>query len=354
MSLYIRGIGNISAQETFGSRAFPEQPVFEPLQCLSAIEPDYKEWIQPMTLRRMARILRMGIAAAGQALKDANLESPDAVLTATALGCTQDTDRFLRSMIEREEQTLAPTAFIQSTHNTIGGQIALQNKWHVYNMCYSQRGASFETALYDALLLGEEGRAENILLGAIDELITPSVQLMARLGMYRVQPVHPHELLQTRLRGTTGGEGAMFMVLGSGKEHSYAEVMDVETHYKPGEDEVLQLASRFLERNKLGPQDIDLFVIGRNGDQSAEPWYDRMEQHLFSDHQPVQAAFKHLSGEYHTAVSFGLWMAAMTLHHQYVPDYALLSGEVVRPLKHALLYNHFLERNHSFILVSTC
>ncbi len=44
---------------------------------------------------------------------------PGAIITGTALGCLEDTVTFLTRMIELNEELLPPTAFIQSTHNTV-------------------------------------------------------------------------------------------------------------------------------------------------------------------------------------------------------------------------------------------
>ena len=57
---------------------------------------------------------------------------------------------FLRKMIEFEEKMLSPTAFIQSTHNTVGAQIALLLKCHHYNNTIVHRAFSFENALTEA------------------------------------------------------------------------------------------------------------------------------------------------------------------------------------------------------------
>ena len=47
---------------------------------------------------------------------------------------------------------LTPTSFIQSTHNTVGGQIALGLECKGYNFTYVHASISFESALLDAQL----------------------------------------------------------------------------------------------------------------------------------------------------------------------------------------------------------
>ena len=125
MKLYIRATGNISPQKTFGHPAFLTDPVEHSGNRLNCIEPDYKTIIDIKLIRRMSRIIKMGVAAAMECLQEAAIAVPDAIVTGTAYGCLEDTGVFLTKMVEQKEELLAPTAFIQSTHNTVGAQIAL-------------------------------------------------------------------------------------------------------------------------------------------------------------------------------------------------------------------------------------
>ena len=92
-------------------------------------------------------------------------------------------------MIRNKEEFLTPTSFIQSTHNTVGAQIALLLKCHGYNFAYVHRGLSFESALTDAMMRLEQGHAENILTGGIDEITGDSFAIMQRLGHWKRKPV---------------------------------------------------------------------------------------------------------------------------------------------------------------------
>lgn len=53
----------------------------------------------------------------------------DAIITATGLGCLADTEKFMNALMDNREQMLNPTAFIQSTFNTVGAQLALLLKY---------------------------------------------------------------------------------------------------------------------------------------------------------------------------------------------------------------------------------
>lgn len=161
--------------------------------------------------RRMSRVVKSGVGAAMDALaRFGEREQIDAIVTATGLGCLADSEKFLRNMIENDEQLLNPTPFIQSTFNTVGAQVALLCGNHAYNMTYSHRGRSFECALLDAVMLIGEGSARNVLLGAFDEMTPTLHRILERMGF---------------LRKIEGGESACFFVLSAERsENSLARI----------------------------------------------------------------------------------------------------------------------------------
>ena len=169
MKVYILSTGNISPQHSMDVNLFFNPETKHPDNFFKALEPDYSTFIDSKMIRRMSRIVKMGVAASATCLRNAGVEMPAAILTATAYGCLEDSASFLREMIEFDEQMLSPTAFIQSTHNTVGAQIALLLKCHHYNNTIVHRAFSFENALTEAMLLLEEGISP-VLVGAIDEI----------------------------------------------------------------------------------------------------------------------------------------------------------------------------------------
>jgi 3-oxoacyl-[acyl-carrier-protein] synthase II len=276
-------------------------------------EPDYRALLDPRLLRRMSRIIRMGAAAALACLREAGVTTPDAIVTGTAYGCLEDSGLFLRSMIERNEELLQPAAFIQSTHNTVGAQIALLLQCTGYNNTFVHRGFSFESALLDAILLVADKEAETVLVGGIDELTDTSHALLSRFGLFRHRKA---------------GEGAAFFLLtGKPSGNDYARLDGFETFYKPdGSSEVEKRLMSFLSSGGLVPEDIDLVITGDD---------DAVVATLFPGKPNL--TFLQLSGEYPTSASFGLSMAA----HQVRSG----AGRV-------LLYSHYLGIYHSFYLLS--
>ena len=166
--IYITGSGCISPQNTTEANYFFQTVNGSEQDFFKAIEPSYKEHINPNMLRRMSRSIKMGVSAARMAMTEAGIENVDAIISGTGLGCFEDSEKFMLAIINNDEQLLTPTSFIQSTHNTVGSQVALIMQCREYNFTYVHRGFSFETCVMDALMSMEEGK-KNILIGGIEE-----------------------------------------------------------------------------------------------------------------------------------------------------------------------------------------
>lgn len=179
--MYLGAASCISYQDTFGGEN-PWSTLAEVTAESQLIQPDYKEFVSPAALRRMSSALKMGVAGGKSCLQKAGLETCDAITVGTGLGCVRDTLKFMKVMYEEAEAGLSPTSFIQSTHNSIAGQIALLLGNHGYNMTHVQGGISLGYALSDAELLIGEGDAETVLVGAVDEKTEELVELLTKLA----------------------------------------------------------------------------------------------------------------------------------------------------------------------------
>lgn len=354
MKIFIRSAAAITAQQTFGDVPFLKELTAYNDVRLSAIEPDYKDFIDPKLARRMSRMVKMGVASALQCLRDGKTESPGAIITGTALGCQEDTVTFLTRIIEMQEEMLPPTAFIQSTHNTVAAQIALSLKCHSYNNTFVHKGASFESALLDAVMLLKEGDADNILVGGTEEMTDTGFKVLTRLGLYKRWPLKNTDLYNTKTNGTIGGEGSIFFLLtDKPSADNLAELVAASVFYKPKTAADIELnINKFLADNLIGTEHIDLIITGKNGDVKNDVVYDNLLPSLFPRNS--LAYYKHLTGEYQVSVSFALWLAANIIKKGEVPA-AIADGEIkdLRPKK-ILIYNHYQNSYHSLMLVSAC
>jgi 3-oxoacyl-[acyl-carrier-protein] synthase II len=149
-------------------------------------EPEYKNLIPPMQLRRMSKTIRIGVAAAKICLRETGLEKPDAIHIGSAYGVLDDSEKFLNNLIEQQEQTLTPTSFIQSTHNTVSGQIALLTRCHGHNLTFVHKAHSFESALLDAAVFLQNHPQAIVLAGAVEECTPTAYDILRRFGMMTV------------------------------------------------------------------------------------------------------------------------------------------------------------------------
>ena len=312
---YISAASTISHQPTFKNAGFSN--AIEELEKGSALlNPDFKQYIDSGLLRRMSKILRMSVACAKDCLRQAGIEQPDSIVVGTGLGCLLDTEKFLNNFLTIEG-LLPPTAFIQSTHNTIAGQISLSLGNHGYNMTHTQNTLSFEHALQDAiLLLGEDN--EYVLVGAADEYI----EILAEIGMaFDLAPV-----------SLTSGS-SFFVLSGRRSETSMAKIADVETI--GGVQDVSSQIDVFLKRNRLDRGVIDQVFFADNLISSMPSILKKsFPGHVEYLNYPLY------SGLYATNSAFGL-------------HFAIDKMQLNRGIRNVLICNHLINNNLGLTLVQS-
>lgn len=170
--------------------------------------------------RRMSRVIKNAVTTAVECIGGVEkIDNLDAIITATGWGCLSDSERFLRNLIDDKEQMLNPTPFIQSTFNTVGGQIALLRHNHCYNVTYVNRGHSFEDAVLDAMMRIADGDSCNVLVGAFDEQTPSQQRIMERMGLFKHM---------------SSGEGAVFAHITSApNENSIAQITAIDFPSSP-------------------------------------------------------------------------------------------------------------------------
>jgi hypothetical protein len=122
--------------------------------------------------------------------------------------------------------------------------------------------------------------------------------------------------------------------------------------YKPADiKEIFDTVKIFLAENFTEISDIDLVIFGNNGDCELDKIYKTLQETLFED--VPQAYFKHLSGEFHTAGAFALWMASQILSHEKYPDFIKANDLKSVKMRTILIYNHYSNINHSLFLLKS-
>ena len=158
---------------------------------------DLRNYVKPLEIRRMGKIIKSSLLSSLQALEQAGIECPDAIITATSLGCLENSERLLVQLHEEGEAMLKPTYFMQSTHNTISSNIAIHTKCHGYNITYTHGNQSLEWALRDAKMLLRSGKVRSVLVGLHDETTVMWRSFMERMERKDLLPIHSIAIVLT-------------------------------------------------------------------------------------------------------------------------------------------------------------
>ena len=158
---------------------------------------DLRNYVKPLEIRRMGKIIKSSLLSSLQALEQAGIECPDAIITATSLGCLENSERLLVQLHEEGEVMLKPTYFMQSTHNTISSNIAIHTKCHGYNITYTHGNQSLEWALRDAKMLLRSGKVRSVLVGLHDETTMMWRSFMERMERKDLLPIHSIAIVLT-------------------------------------------------------------------------------------------------------------------------------------------------------------
>ncbi len=351
--VYINSIASISPQKTFDNSIFLDEITDYNDTVIFAQDPDYKQYIPPAAARRMAKGIKMGVVASKIAMDEAGLETVDAIITGTGMGCMIDSEKFVSAIIDNDEQFLTPTSFIQSTHNTVAGQIALGMECKAYNFTYVHSAISFESALLDAKMQLENDGAQHILVGGVEELGEHTTNVHRVINHIKPEAVSISEVLNSKTEGAVFSEGANFFVVSNEKKGScYAELVAIKTFNTLQKEKVSETIESFLNENNLGSYDIDIVVFGNNGDVDFDGYYHQLSQGIFSKTQ--QVFYKHLVGENNTVSAFGVWLASKILKIQTIPEIVKINDFEPAEIKAILCYNQYRGQNHSLVLLKKC
>ena len=341
---YINGIGCVSAQKTFEGAFLDEIINHEDDVVWPVVKPVYQNYIAPAAIRRMSSSVKNSIVSATVALNEAEIHDINAIIVGTGFGCIQDSEKFLKTLIDNDEEYLTPTTFIQSTHNTVAGQIALEQKCKAYNFTYVNSATSFHAALMDGMMQVQLQNINNVLVGGVDEITPYTTKLFQSIGHFKP----PKDVQKTDDDGHVLGEGSAFFVLQNEKTaNSYCELLDVHFVNKLENSDLTDFVTTFLNNNKLKPADIDLLILGNNGTALDQAAYTRVQK-IFAETKVME--YKNIFGEFLTAPAIATWLACNIFKTQEMPA-VLEIQKASRRIDYTLIYNHYRNRDHSLILL---
>lgn len=348
MKAYIKNSTAISPQDSFLQNALVE-PIQEYSDKLVCIEPVYKEFFPPMKIRRMSRLVKMALTSAKVCLDKAGVEMPEGIITASGWGCLSDTYKYLNEIVDNNIASPSPATFIQSTHNTPGGQIALTLGCQNYNNVIVNGNSSFELALMDALMLLAEGK-NNLLVGGFDELAVSDYELKNAANYWKPEGLKSTAFIEHDSEGSLAGEGAAFVLLSNNAEGSHAFIRNCTVlNSLPTAQNVKVEIETLLKSHSLNINDIDVVLSGANGDNKIMPLYRELEDSLFNN--CVLLEYKQLCGEYDTSSAFALWLADILIQQQSIPS-TVCKKKHTKAINNILIYNYCGTNKHAITLVS--
>lgn len=329
--VYIKSATQISAQQPLSEAWMTEPQILEGAY-LRSQDPAFREWLNPMESRRLGKLLKRALVTATEAMlssADGDLQSPtvpDAIITGTGLGCIENTELLLNQMCREGDDTLKPTNFMQSTHNTISSLIAINCHCHGYNSTYSHKAVSFDSALLDAFLQLRLGDIKSALVTGNDEM-TPSYFTILQRAGYLGQPGQ-----------VPATEASVAMMLSSEADGALCELQDI------------QLTSHLLPRTPHS-QTPDAILIGTNGSEANDSVYDRLVGQL----QAIPLLhYKHLFGEGYCSSALGVYAAAHIVSKGEAPAFMRCDGHSEPlPVSRLLVINHSDGNCFSYITLQT-
>ena len=280
--VYIKAATQISMQQPL-SEEWMTTPVEHTEPYVRSLDPNFRDWLNPLESRRMGKILKRALVTAQKVMHDSGVQQPDAVITGTGLGCIENTELFLDQLCREGEEMLKPTYFMQSTHNTISSLISIHDHLHGYNTTYSHKSVSFDSALLDAITQLRLGDIRTALVTGNDEMTPSYFSILQRAGYV----------------GQSGqvaaGETSVAMMLTTDPADALCEIEEVS------------MSVRGVQQ-PFAP--ADLLVLGTNGVPQNDQLYREVAQHM-----PGVETFeyKRLFGESYTVSGLGVYAAAHLL-----------------------------------------
>ena len=313
-------------------------PVVSSEPFVVAQNPSFRDFINPREVRRMSNIMKRALVTTIQVLRTTGIEQPDAIITGTSIGSLDHTERFLDEMTQSDEQTVSPTWFMQSTHNTVSSTLGIHTHTHGYNTTYSQGGCSFEHTLLDAWMQMQLGRIGNALVGGYDEMVESFCQLLCRRGYVGREGMVPcSEVSMSMLLNTESHAGDL------------CELAGVALLNRPTTEELMQQVGRLMQQAGLADDDISAVMTGVNGNPVNDRLYALLDGVFVS---APRLHYKHLFGENFTVSALGIYAAAHSLAQGEIPS-VLYAGDsqTAAPLRAILFVNAMEDGEYSLTIL---
>ena len=210
-------------------------------------------------------------------------------------------------MLDNNEAFSNPSAFINSTHNTLAGNLAILLGVKGQNFTFVHTENSFENALIDASIGLEEGSFNNLLVGGVDEKT---------------------EILETVCSVKNIGEGASFIFVSKDNDNNLAKISGIKVDNSNLDFDVF--INSFLDEMEISIDSIDL-VLSSN-----------------IEFEKPTIVYHEISGDYPTASAFACTLAVKILSTQNIPKFSSIQLDNINNI---LIYSSYLSGSKSLLLM---
>ena len=338
-TIYIQAAQQISMQQPM-SEQWMEEPMAYDEVFVKAVNPSFRDYMAANEARRMGNLMKRALVTTLKVLKDTGIEHPDAIITGTSLGSLDYTERFLTDMVENDEETLSPTHFMQSTHNTVGSALGIYTKSHGYNTTYSHGSMSFDLTLLDAWMQMQLGKITTALVGGHEEMVESYFELLKKTGYVSAERMVPCS------------EVAVAMMLNTEKhDENLCEFAGVRVCNVTSVETLKTQIDSLLADNGLTMDDVSAVMTGINGNPKNDDCYAAILEDVFAKKPQLQ--FKNVFGENFTASAFGVYAAANCLKKNVVPAFMYSEKSPCKcdDLETVLILNQMNGREYSAVLL---
>jgi 3-oxoacyl-[acyl-carrier-protein] synthase II len=228
------GVSGVGPITRFDATGFPVRIAAE----VKGFDPE--DYMDRRTARRLGRVVQFAVAAAQQAIQDADLQVPFGngpsvgVVLATGGGGMADTEGATRTLIEKGPRSISPFFIPNMMPNASACQISILAGAQGPIVAPTAACSSGNYAFVEALRLLRLGEAEVIIAGGTESGVTPlafaALGRMGALSKWNDQPTRACRPFDLHRDGFVFGEGAVVMVVET-EEHArqrgariYAEV----------------------------------------------------------------------------------------------------------------------------------
>jgi 3-oxoacyl-(acyl-carrier-protein) synthase len=300
------------------------------------------QFIEPAKRRKLSRLQQMALVAARNSLSFGPAAvAPEKVCVAigTGLGSLNDTAAFVENMILKNERVPRPSLFVNSLHNSLASQIAIELGFSGLNSTPVQREISFETALWQAATELASGRADFALAGAADELNPHHLAAGMRWGWWRDSSpeIRPFAGALKNRERPPPGEGATVVALGRAQTSlsplAYASAIRIGRSEQQNARAEARWIAQTLERDGIPVGSVDLLLTGANGLTESDDFYRSIAGGLsrLAGRTIACGAYKHACGEHHSASAFGFLTAAALVRGEIAPEHCTMDKTTSPP-----------------------